>query len=35
MHQKQMKNRTQVANEEEEEEETEGAGEMKKWKPKD
>lgn len=35
MHQKQMKNRTQVANEEEEEEEAEGAGEMKKWKPKD
>lgn len=34
MHQKQMKNRTQVANEEEEEE-AEGAGEMKKWKPKD
>lgn len=31
MHHKQMKNRTQVANEEE----AEGAGEMKKWKPKD
>lgn len=37
MNQQQMKNKTQVANEEEEEEEEQaaGAGEMKKWKPKD